>query len=214
MLAKEAVENYIEKEEIIPSPQNLPEEILKKKAGVFVTVEKEGELRGCIGTYLPTRINIAEETIHNAVAAASEDYRFGQIKKEELPLLSYTVSILSYPEEVNGLKELDPKKFGIIVKTSPFVYPSGSEEEKREQALFDHPSQENVVGEEDKSSSLPFAAAWVFDGHAPFKSGLLLPDLPGVDSAEKQFLIACDKGQIDPAREKVFIYRFTVEKHE
>jgi len=181
LLAKEAVENYIEKEEIIPSPQNLPEEILKKKSGVFVTVEKEGELRGCIGTYLPTRINIAEETIHNAVAAASEDYRFGQIKKEELPLLSYTVSILSYPEEVNGLKELDPKKFGIIVKTAPFAYPN-----------------EDVV----------------FDGHAPFKSGLLLPDLPGVDSAEKQFLIACDKGQIDPEREKVFIYRFTVEKHE
>ena len=181
MLAKEAVENYIEKGEIIPSSQNLPEEISKKKAGVFVTVEKDGELRGCIGTYLPTRVNIAEETIHNAVAAASEDYRFGQIKKDELPHLSYMVSILSYPEEVKGLEELDPKKFGIIVKTSPFAYPN-----------------EDVV----------------FDGHVPFKSGLLLPDLPGVDSAEKQFLIACDKGQIDPEREKVFIYRFTVEKHE
>ena len=181
LLAKEAVENYIKNGEIISSPQNLPEEILKNKAGVFVTIEKDGELRGCIGTYLPTRINIAEEIIHNAVAAASEDYRFGQIKKNELPHLSYTVSILSYPESVKDLKTLDPKKFGIIVKTAPFAYPN-----------------EDVV----------------FDGQVPFKSGLLLPDLPGVDSAEKQFLIACEKGQIDPEKEKVFIYRFTIEKHQ
>jgi len=197
LLAKSAVENYIKKGEIISVPGNLPEEILKRKAGVFITIEKKGALRGCIGTYLPTRIDIAEEIIHNAVAAASEDYRFGQIKKDELPYLSYTVSILSYPEEIRDLRTLDPKKFGIIVKTSPFVFPS----------------QEDVVGEEDKSSSSPFAAAWVFNGHVPFKSGLLLPDLPGVDSAEKQFIIACDKGQIDPEKEKVFIYRFTVEKH-
>jgi len=197
LLAKSAVENYIKKGEIISVPGNLPEEMSKRKAGVFVTIEKKGELRGCIGTYLPTRINIAEEIIHNAVAAASEDYRFGQIKKDELPYLSYAVSILSYPEEIRDLRTLDPKKFGIIVKTSPFVFPS----------------QEDVVGEEDKSSSSPFAAAWVFNGHVPFKSGLLLPDLPGVDSAEKQFIIACDKGQIDPEKEKVFIYRFTVEKH-
>ena len=198
LLAKSAVENYIKKGEIISVPGNLPEEMSKRKAGVFVTIEKKGELRGCIGTYLPTRINIAEEIIHNAVAAASEDYRFGQIKEDELPYLSYAVSILSYPEEIRDLRTLDPKKFGIIVKTSPFVFPS----------------QEDVVGEEDKSSSSPFAAAWVFNGHVPFKSGLLLPDLPGVDSAEKQFIIACDKGQIDPEKEKVFIYRFTVEKYE
>jgi len=198
LLDKSAVENYIKKGEIISVPGNLPEEMSKRKAGVFVTIEKKGELRGCIGTYLPTRINIAEEIIHNAVAAASEDYRFGQIKKDELPYLSYTVSILSYPEEIRDLRTLDPKKFGIIVKTSPFVFPS----------------QEDVVGEEDKSSSSPFAAAWVFNGHVPFKSGLLLPDLPGVDSAEKQFIIACDKGQIDPEKEKVFAYRFTVEKYE
>ena len=180
LLAKSAVENYIKKGEIISVPGNLPEEMSKRKAGVFVTIEKKGELRGCIGTYLPTRINIAEEIIHNAVAAASEDYRFGQIEEDELSRLSYTVSILSYPEEIKDLKQLDPEKFGIIVKTSPFVYPN-----------------EDVI----------------FNGHVPFKSGLLLPDLPGVDSAEKQFIIACDKGQIDPEKEKVFIYRFTVEKH-
>jgi hypothetical protein len=175
------VENYIKKGEIISPPANLPEEFFKRRAGTFVTIMKNGELRGCIGTYLPTRPNIAEETIRNAIAAATEDYRFGKIQKTELPHLSYTVYILSEPELVKDIKELNPQKFGIIVKTTPFTYPN-----------------EDVV----------------FDGHVPFKSGLLLPDLPGVDSVEKQFLIACQKGRIDPAKEKVIVYRFTVEKYQ
>lgn len=196
-LAKQAVENYIKEGKIIEVPKNFPEEFLRRKAGIFVTIEKlihestrigkqiktNKELRGCIGTYLPTRINIAEEIIHNAIAAATEDYRFGQIEKEELPHLSYTVYILSYPEPVKSIKELDPKKYGIIVKTGPFFYPN---------------QEENVV----------------FNGDLPYKTGLLLPDLEGVNTVEKQLFIACQKGGIDPTKEKIFIYKFTVEKYQ
>ncbi len=182
-LAKKAVENYIKEGKIIePSQKDLPKEFFETRAATFVTIEKDNELRGCIGTYLPTRPTIAEEIIRNAVAAATEDYRLGPVKKEELPRLSYRVYILSDPEPVKDIKTLNPKKFGIIVKTTPFAYPN----EKVE---------------------------W-FDGCAPLKSGLLLPDLEGIDTIEKQFLTACEKGQIDSVREKVFIYRFTVEKHE
>lgn len=182
LLAKNAVESYIKEGKVIEVLENLPAEFLTKRAGTFVTIEKDGQLRGCIGTYLPTRINIAEEVIRNAIAAATEDYRFGPIEKEELSYLSYTVYILSYPEPVKDIKELDPKKFGIIVKTGPFTYPD----------------QENVV----------------FDGVIPYKTGLLLPDLEGVDTIEKQISIACQKGGIDPLREKIFIYKFTVEKYQ
>ncbi len=181
-LAKTAVENYIKENKIISVPEDLPEEFLAKRTGTFVTIEKDGQLRGCIGTYLPTRVNIAEEIIRNAVAAATEDDRFGSIRTEELPYLSYTVYILSYPEPVKDLKKVDPKKFGLIVKTGPFVYPD----------------QENVV----------------FNSVLPYKTGLLLPDLEEIDTIEKQFLIACQKGSIDPEKEKVFIYRFTVEKYQ
>ncbi|OGZ18891.1 MAG: AMMECR1 domain-containing protein, partial [Candidatus Nealsonbacteria bacterium RBG_13_38_11] len=148
---------------------------------VFVTIEQNKELRGCIGTYLPTRINIAEEIINNAIAAATEDYRFEAIKKEELPYLSYIVYILSAPELVEGINELNPKEFGIIVKTAPFTYPNESP---------------------------------VFDGNVSFKAGLLLPDLKGINTPEEQFSIACQKGGINPAKEKVFIYRFRAEKHQ
>ena len=180
-LAKLAVESFIKERKIIEVPSDFPEEFLKKRAGTFVTIEKDGKLRGCIGTYLPTRVNIAEEIIRNAIAASTEDYRFEPIEKEELPYLSYTVYILSYPEPVKDIKELDPKKFGIIVKTTPFVYPD----------------QEDVV----------------FNGHLVAKTGLLLPDLEGIDTIEKQIAIACQKGEIDPTKEKIFIYKFTVEKH-
>ena len=182
LLAKSAVENYVREEKFISPPQDLPEEFLKRRAGTFVTIEKNGELRGCIGTYLPTRINVAEEIIHNAISAATEDYRFGPIQKEELSFLSYVVYILSYPEPVKDIKELDPKKFGIIVKTGPFTFPNEKEV--------------------------------VFDGVIPYKTGLLLPDLEGVDTIEKQLSIACQKGGIDPQREKIFIYKFTVEKYQ
>jgi len=164
-LAKKTVETFIKKGEIISPPEDLPKEFLEKKAGTFVTIEKNGNLRGCIGTYLPTRENIAQEIIQNAIAAATEDYRFGPIQEKELSSLSYRVYILSEPELVRDIKELDPQKYGIIVKTE-------------------------------------------------IKTGLLLPDLEGVDTIEQQLSITCQKGGIDPLGEKIFIYRFTVEKYQ
>lgn len=189
LLAKKAIENYIKARKIIEPPADLPKEFLNKKAGVFVTITtnyklptKNYTLRGCIGTYLPLRENIAEEIIHNAIAAATEDYRFGPIKKEELPCLSYTVYILNKPELVKDLKKLDPKKYGIIIKTIPITGPTGIDV--------------------------------VFNGHFVAKTGLLLPDLDGVDTIEKQITICCQKGGIDPTKEKIFVYRFTTEKYQ
>jgi len=190
LLAQKAVETFVKEGKIISFPSDLPKEFLERKAGTFVTIEKKLRglprsqaklvLRGCIGTYLPTRENIAKEIIQNAIAAATEDYRFGPIQKEELPYLSYTVYILSEPELVKDIKELDPKKYGIIVKTVSIS------------------SSEDVV----------------FNGHFVPKTGLLLPDLEGIDTIEKQISIACQKGGIDPQQEKIIIYKFTVEKYQ
>ncbi len=180
-LAKMAVENYVKEKKVIETPKDLPKEFLEKKSGTFITIEKEGQLRGCIGTYLATKENIAEEIISNAIAAATEDYRFGPIQEEELPYLSYAVYILNEPELVKSNQELNPKKYGIIVKTMPI------------------------------SSGSPDV---IFNGHTVPKSGLLLPDLDGIDTVEQQISIACQKGGIDPKREKILIYKFTVEKYK
>jgi len=182
LLAKQAVETYIKEGKIIEPPKDLPKEFFKRTAGAFVTIERNNELMGCIGTYLPTKINIAEEIIHNSISASTEDYRFESIKKEDLPHLSYTVYILNYPEPVKDIKELDPKKYGVIIKTGPFTFPNEKEV--------------------------------VFDGELPYKTGLLLPDLKGISTAEEQIYIACQKGGIDYGKEKIFIYKFSVEKYE
>lgn len=116
-LAKKSIEYYFKNGKIMPEPQNLPAELKNKRAGVFVTLKNGKKLRGCIGTFLPTRKSIAEEIIENAVAAATEDYRFLPITKEELPKISCEVSILSEPKPASDTKKLNPKKFGIIVRT-------------------------------------------------------------------------------------------------
>ena len=181
-LAKLAVEIYIKEKKVILPPQNLSEEFLKNKSGTFVTIEENNKLRGCIGTYLPTKANIAKEVISNSIAAATEDYRFGPIQQDGLPYLSYTVYILGEPQLVKDISELNSKRYGIIVKTIP----------------ISSATKEDVV----------------FNGRLPHKSGLLLPDLEGIDTVEKQISIACQKGEIDPSKEKILIYRFSVKKYQ
>jgi AmmeMemoRadiSam system protein A len=85
------------------------------KSGVFVSLKKRGELRGCIGTFLPSCSSIAAEVIANAIAAATRDPRFSSVREDELGELSYSVDVLSCPEKVENLTDLDPRKYGVIV---------------------------------------------------------------------------------------------------
>ena len=59
--------------------------LYKKQAGVFVTLKKHGELRGCIGTTFPVQTSIGAEILHNAISAGLEDPRFDSVSIEELP---------------------------------------------------------------------------------------------------------------------------------
>lgn len=113
-LAKETVEEYVTNGEIISPPPDLPAE-MTGEAGVFVSLKKNGELRGCIGTLQPTRENIALEIIQNAVSAATQDPRFPPVTASELDKLNYSVDVLSEPEKISGKDELDPQKYGVIV---------------------------------------------------------------------------------------------------
>ncbi len=114
-LAKKALETYVKENEIIEIPKNLPKKMLEERAGVFVTIEKKGELRGCIGTSLPTQENIAQEIIHCSISVATQDYRFGPVLEHELPELTYSVYILSTPELTTDIDSLNPQKYGVIV---------------------------------------------------------------------------------------------------
>jgi len=115
-LARQAVETYVREGRFIKPPGKLPPE-MKARAGVFVSIHKFGELRGCIGTFEPTRENIAEEIITNAVSSATRDPRFSPVAPDELDCLDYSVDLLTHPEPVRSQQELDPRKYGVIVES-------------------------------------------------------------------------------------------------
>lgn len=114
-LAKYAVEHYVNTGELASCPKNLSKELLYNKAGVFVSIKKNGELRGCIGTIEPVTNCVAEEIIRNAVSASSQDYRFHPIQPNELDELKYSVDVLTPTESISSSTELDVKRYGVIV---------------------------------------------------------------------------------------------------
>jgi AmmeMemoRadiSam system protein A len=162
-LARQVVESYVSGEGT--SDVGVATDELKgKRAGVFVCLKKDGELRGCIGTIQPAAPNIAEEIRNNAISSATRDPRFFPVTPDELDRLTYSVDVLGDPEEIPDLSYLDPRVYGVIVK-------SGG------------------------------------------KSGLLLPDLEGVDTAADQVRIAMTKAGIKSG-EPVTLQRFKVTRHE
>jgi len=163
-LARLSLETFVTTGKKADPPEGLPQEMLNKRAGVFVSLKKHGQLRGCIGTIEPEFSCIAQEIINNAISAGQYDPRFSAVTKEELPYLVYSVDVLSSPEPIDSMSQLDPSRFGVIVSS----------------------------------------------GH---KRGLLLPDLPGVDSAEEQVAIAMQKAGIREG-EKISLQRFEVVRHK
>jgi len=113
-LAKKTIETSVREGRTIDPPKPVPPE-MAQKAGVFVSLKKHGQLRGCIGTYMPQCENIALEIIKNAIAAATQDYRFSPVEKDELGDIVYSVDVLSPSERVKNVSELDPKKYGVII---------------------------------------------------------------------------------------------------
>lgn len=118
-LARESLETFIKEKKRIAIPKWLPNELLNTSAGVFVSIKKSGNLRGCIGTIAPTRENVAQEIISNAINSGTEDPRFEQVREDEIPELEYSVDVLRKPENINSIDELDVSKYGVIV-TSRF----------------------------------------------------------------------------------------------
>ena len=116
-LARHAIENYVKSGIRISIPDDLPGEMINNKAGVFVTIKKQGELRGCIGTISPVTSSIAQEILRNSISAAMEDPRFAPVSERELPQLVYSVDVLGQTEKIESLEELDVNRYGVIVSS-------------------------------------------------------------------------------------------------
>jgi len=162
-LARESLTTYLSSGETIKSlPHYVNDEMKNLKRGVFVSLKKHGDLRGCIGTIFPTTESIAEEIIRNAIEAGINDPRFFEVEEEELIDIVFSVDVLTEPETCYK-EDLDPNKYGVIVKSNG-------------------------------------------------KTGLLLPDLEGVDTVEHQLSIALEKAGIN-FNEDYAVQRFKVIRH-
>ena len=114
-LARASIESWVRYRERISVPSGLPDEMLTRSAGTFVSLHEHGRLRGCIGTIAAMKKNIAEEIIQNAVSACSGDPRFDPVRADELKSLEISVDVLGELEPIDSPEELDVKRYGVVV---------------------------------------------------------------------------------------------------
>ncbi len=114
-LARYTVETFVKTGTFPEMPKELPEELYQNRAGAFVSLKEDGRLRGCIGTIHAVRESLAEEIMHNAVSACSEDPRFSPVEEWEVERLSISVDVLGETEKISSSEELDVTRYGVIV---------------------------------------------------------------------------------------------------
>ncbi len=114
-LARASVESWVRDRRVLPLPANLPAELRTRRAGAFVSIHKNGQLRGCIGTISAAEDCLGQEIIQNAVSASSRDPRFSPITPDELKYLEISVDVLGDAEPVDSPDKLDAKRYGVIV---------------------------------------------------------------------------------------------------
>ena len=114
-LARRSLESYIRTGEKISVPADASRELTERRAGAFVSIHKNGRLRGCIGTIGPVTDSIANEIIDNAISASTADPRFSPITEDELEWLEISVDVLGEIEDISSPDELDVKRYGVIV---------------------------------------------------------------------------------------------------
>lgn len=113
-LARESLTYYLVNRKYMELPDYIEEEMRTQKNGVFVSMKKHGELRGCVGTIFPATECIADEIIRNAVEAAEHDLRFLPVQLQELKEIVFSVDVLTTPVAA-AREELDPARYGVIV---------------------------------------------------------------------------------------------------
>ncbi|HUU04508.1 MAG TPA: AmmeMemoRadiSam system protein A [Patescibacteria group bacterium] len=111
-LARGTIKKFLANGERQSPPEDHP--AFSAKRGVFVTLHRRGELRGCIGYPLPYK-PLGEAVVDNAIAAASEDPRFSTVSADELREIDIEISVLTVPQKVEGPDQVQVGRDGIII---------------------------------------------------------------------------------------------------
>lgn len=114
-IARRAVRVYLKEQRTIEPPKTVPE-AFNLPNGVFVTITKNGRVRGCMGTIQPATSSVAEEIIRSAILAATADPCHRPISSREVDQLKFTISIVGKLRRVESESELEPGRLGLLVR--------------------------------------------------------------------------------------------------
>jgi len=113
-IAREAVENFVMTGH---APKlDVVDAMLNEQSGAYVTLKKDGEIRGSIGQIVPSEKPLWQVVRDSAMAACCEDPRFKPITKKELPELVYEISVLTKPELIDSWRRIKPGRHGVVVQ--------------------------------------------------------------------------------------------------
>lgn len=110
--ARIGIENFLKDGWIIQTMTN--NQILKRQVGVFVTLWKDEQLRGCIGV-IQTDKPLNESVVEMAIEAATKDLRFSPVALDELPNIKIELSILSPLKKIKTIKKIELGKHGVMI---------------------------------------------------------------------------------------------------
>ncbi len=113
-IARTTLEDYINKKQIPEIDKSKLSKDLMVHSGAFVTLNKNHNLRGCIGRFT------ADEPLYKVVqqmtiAAATQDYRFQVVRPSELPLIDIEISVLTPMKKINSIDEIKLGRDGIYI---------------------------------------------------------------------------------------------------
>jgi AmmeMemoRadiSam system protein A len=111
-LARNTIERYLQEGKKENGETENPKFL--EKRGVFVTLHKKGDLRGCIGHPLPM-MPLYHAVIDNSVASSTEDPRFPRVRPDELADIDIEISVLTVPKKVSDSADVKVGRDGIII---------------------------------------------------------------------------------------------------
>lgn len=111
--ARKTISDFLK---IEPSPEepDLSDDVFSMKCGIFVTLHRQGSLRGCIG-FIISHVPLREAVVEMAMASAFRDPRFMSLNRREYPLIDIEISVLTPPQDVTDVKSIAVGRDGLII---------------------------------------------------------------------------------------------------
>ncbi len=112
-IAREAIQHCVKNQPYHCQPRE--EKALNKRSGCFVTIKKNGQLRGCIGNF-QGREPLFKDVVSMAVASATQDPRFSPMSCDELDHFNLEITVLSPLKKIEYISVIEIGEHGIYIE--------------------------------------------------------------------------------------------------